>query len=840
MSRLRVSDEHLAQCASEPIHRLGRTQDFGVLLAFDRRRRVVTASANAPAWCARPMDDLLGRAVDTLLPARSVDAAVAHARVADDRQAAQHLFGVAWPGRESAVDVTVHASGELVVIEAEPDGHGPLEPAQVLENSSRELAVGGGLAELADSAARAVARLTGYDRVMVYRFAADGSGSVIAEALSGRQVPYLGLRYPASDIPAQARELYLRNPTRLIADARHEGLPLVSLEPTPIDLSLATLRSVSPVHLEYMRNMGTAASMSISLIVNGSLWGLIACHHRRPLRPPLAVRSMSELLGRLYSLAISRVERHDLDHDIKQLLLSAPGVEGLVEPSAPPAQRGAACDAIARLLGVTGVVTHIGGQTTPWGGASVEGARAVMSALPPGDGSRVIAVESLERLQPGLARLAPQAAGVLALPLGARTGDWVLLLRDELRRHVTWAGDPAKAVDRVSGRLTPRASFAAWRESVRGHCEPWTLADLELAEVMRTRLLEVLVAHREQRELDRTRHASRQQALLVRELNHRVRNMLGLIKGLVQQTARGAQSVDDMARRLHDRVHAMSRAYTQVEKADWQPSPLTTLLTEETRAFAEPGQVHLEGEPIDLEPGTYLAFALVLHELATNARKYGALSTPDGRLRVTWQVAPEGALDLHWQESGGPPVAPPRHRGFGTRVIGQALSHQLRGRATLDFRPTGVHAHIHTPRGFVRGQALAPAATPARRHRRPPVQPRQVLVVEDDLVIAIMAETMLQHLGCRSVVVAGSQAGALEALGTQRFDFALLDVDLGDHDSGGVARELAALGVPAIVTTGYSDTDELPEALRGLPRVSKPYTEHDLERAMAEILRRWR
>ena len=181
------------------------------------------------------MDDLLGRAVDTLLPVRSVDAAIAHARVADDRQAAQHLFGVAWPGRESAVDVTVHASGELVVIEAEPDGHGPLEPAQVLEDSSRELAVGGGLAELADSAARAVARLTGYDRVMVYRFAADGSGSVIAEALSGRQVPYLGLRYPASDIPAQARELYLRNPTRLIADARHEGLPIVSLEPAPIE-----------------------------------------------------------------------------------------------------------------------------------------------------------------------------------------------------------------------------------------------------------------------------------------------------------------------------------------------------------------------------------------------------------------------------------------------------------------------------------------------------------------------------------------------------------------------------------------------------------------------------
>ncbi len=165
---------------------------------------------------------------------------------------------------------------------------------------------------------------------------------------------------------------------------------------------------------------------------------------------------------------------------------------------------------------------------------------------------------------------------------------------------------------------------------------------------------------------------------------------------------------------------------------------------------------------------------------------------------------------------------------------GCAKRGQILKQAGAALHPDDRAVPVHRPHG--RGHLGRALGQPGEF----PVQPRQVLVVEDDLVIAIMAETMLQHLGCRSVVVAGAQVGALEALRTQRFDFALLDVDLGDHDSGGVARELAALGVPAVVTTGYSDTDELPEALRGLPRVSKPYTEHELERAMAESLRRWR
>lgn len=874
--------ELLAQCASEPIHRLGRVQNFGMLLAFDEsRRRVSFVSANAQAWTGRAASALLGRPVEAVLTPRNVDAVIAHAALARTRGTVQHLHHVHWPGHAGAVDVTVHASGPHVVLEAEAAGPGPDTAMPAVGACASELAALHTATELAESAVRAVAGITGYSRVMLYRFAADGSGTVIAEQLAqatGRRRPrpsYLGLRYPASDIPPQARELYLRNPTRVIADVHDEGVPLLALDDEPLDLSLSALRSVSPVHLHYLRNMGTAASMSISLVADGRLWGLIACHHHEPLRPPLGGRSMVELLGRLYSLAFARAERQGLDRDVKSLLLTPPGVEPLVDAKATDSAFDAACERIARVIGVTGIVARLDGRTRSWGSLlSAEQASAVAAAHGVGDSGRrslgegtgevadtyarthtgtnaetgtgegdpnneqalhVLPIESLAAGHPELRRLAPRVAGMLALPLSTHGREWVLLLRDEVRRHVTWAGDPGRTVTRRRGQLCPRESFEAWRESVRWHCEPWTAADLDLAEVLRTRLLESRLNQGEHRELEATRIAAQQQALLVRELNHRVRNMLGLIKGLVQQTARGAASVDDLAQRLHDRVHALSRAYTRVERGHWRPTPLQTLLAEETRAFAEPGQVRFAGGAVNLEPDAYLSFALVIHELATNSRKYGALSLPAGRLDVHWAADPAGTLTVDWIERHVPGVRTPTHRGFGTRLIAQSLQHTLGGAARLRFEADGLRAQLVVRRGFVaEAVPAAPSAEEASRRPRRPA-PGRALVVEDDLVIALLAEETLHQLGVQQVVVTGTSEEALAALEREPFDLALLDVNLGNHTSEAVAERLAALRIPVIVATGYSESDELPDALRNRPHVCKPYGPAELQRVLGEL-----
>jgi light-regulated signal transduction histidine kinase (bacteriophytochrome) len=841
-----VSEAMLHECASEPIHLLGRTQRFGVLLAFDRTQRIVAASGNTGDWCGQPPRALLGSHAETVLPARSVDAAFAHARLAAAAGAVRHLHHVAWPGRAEAVDVTVHAVGSLVVVEAEPSGTEPAGAAVAMQTCASELAAMRDTFELASSAASAVARVTGYDRVMVYRFSADGSGTVIAERCAPGQPAYLGLRYPAGDIPPQARALYLRNPIRVIADAGDPGVPVHTLGHAPLDLSLAVLRSVSPIHLEYLRNMGTAASMSISLIVDGRLWGLIACHHRTPFRPALACRAMSELLGRLYSLALSQAERQPLENEIKKLLLVPPGVDPLFDVESHPLAHQAACATIGRVMGLSGVVTHIDGRHGNWGlTPSEDQVDELLAALSAAEPEPVTALESLERLRPEFGHLAPRVSGMLALPLGVHGRDWVLLLRDEVLQHVRWAGNPDKAIARrPDGRLTPRGSFAAWRASVRGHCEPWTLAEVELAKVLRTRLLELHGGRQEQRAIESTRQAAHQQALLVRELNHRVRNMLGLIKGLVQQTSLSAVSIEDLTKRLHDRVHSLSRAYSQIEKANWQPTPLAALLQDEVGAFGEPGQVSLEGSAVLVESQAYLSFAMVIHELATNARKHGALSTPQGRITVRWQISDGGALEIDWQESGGPPVARPKRHGFGTRVIRQGLQHQLRGHATLDFEPAGLRARLWTMRGFV------PAGVPRASSSALPADPSRaadgvagkvgelgvVLVVEDDLVIALLAEAMLQQMGCRLVLTAGTVEDALQLLAKQSVDMALLDINLGPQSSERVALRLAELGVPTVVTTGYSETDSVPEPLRLLRRVCKPYTLAELERAMADVV----
>lgn len=840
----------LQDCATEPIHLLGRTQRFGVLLAFDRSRRIAAVSGNTQAWCGQPPQALLGAHAHTVLPQRSVDAAFAHAQVAAASGLVQHLHNLAWPGRAGAVDVSVHTSGGLVVVEAEPSGDEPADAALAIEVCTRELAARRDIVGIAQSATTAIARITGFDRVMVYRFAADGSGTVIAEERAPGLESFLGLRYPASDIPPQARRLYLSNPIRVIADAHDDGLPLLTANREPIDLSMAALRSVSPVHLQYLRNMGTAASMSVSLIVDGRLWGLIACHHRRPLRPTLACRAMSELLGRLYSMALARAERQPLERDIKDLLLSPAGVDPLIDPEATPSEHAAACAAVSRLMDVTGVVTHLDGGVGTWGLCpTVAQIESLVAALPDDSTETVLAVESLEALQPDLRHLSPRVAGMLAIRLPAKGRGWVLLLRDEVVRHVKWAGNPDKAISRkADGTLCPRASFAAWRASVRGHCEPWTLAEQELAGALRTRLVELLAARHEQRAIDGALRAAHQQALLVRELNHRVRNMLGLIKGLVQQTARSATSVEDLTTRLHDRVHALSRAYTQIERSNWQPSPLSALLHEETGAFAEPGQVVVGGGPVQLEPHAYISFALVIHELATNARKYGALSVPQGRVAVQWQVSASGALEIDWRETGGPPVTVPSRRGFGTRVIREALEHHLGGHATLDFEPDGLHASLQARSGYVPGPVAtrlrteaAPAtaqiaAAAARKAARPALVPGSALVVDDDLVIAILSESMLQQLGCGQVITAGTASSALRLLDEQRVDIALLDVNLGDHTGERVAERLVELGVPTVVTTGYSGTDSVPASMRRLQRLCKPFTQAELALAVDQAL----
>jgi len=558
-------------------------------------------------------------------------------------------------------------------------------------------------------ATRQLRALTTFDRVMCYRFAPDDSGIVVAEAKAPEMEPFLGLRYPASDIPVQARALYRRSMQRIISDVNDPGVPVqpaVGPEGNPLDLSLGTTRAVSPVHLEYLRNMGVAASMSVSIMRGGRLWGLFACHHRTPKVISYEQRSAVELFGEMFSLVLdqkeSEIERGDLrvaealHAELADRLPAAGSVAGQVDAIAATVRQAIAFD---------GIVCWVGGEYAAAGRTpSREQFMALLSFLTETGTRRPQPIESLARAFPPAADHAAEAAGALVVPISRLPQDYVVLFRQEIVRTVTWAGRPEKpSANGPNGlRLSPRKSFDAWRETVRNQSEPWSESEVRVAEQLRVTLLEVVLRMTDAQVLQHRLMQDRQ-AFLIAELNHRVRNILNLIRGLVGQSSKGADDVESLAAIIGSRVHALARAHDQIIQHQGGPAPLRTLIEAEADAYAgdRPGRIVVSGGDVLLSPVAYSTVSLVIHEMVTNAAKYGSLSDPGGSVDIELEHAEGQPLTVRWRERGGPPVAPPQRRGFGSTITERSIPHDLGGTAETCYAPAGVEAVFVIPADFV-------------------------------------------------------------------------------------------------------------------------------------------
>ncbi len=456
-------------CADEPIRIPGAVQPHGALLAADDDGVVVLHSANAEALLGR---SVTGAAVGDLLDLADVEPGLPLRTTLDGR----------------TFEVAVHRTDGLLVTEWEPldDAHAAGEVwHRRLPLVLQHLQEAPDLQALCDALAREVRRLTGFDRVMVYRFDPEWNGEVVAEQRRDDLEPFLGLRYPASDIPAQARALYLRNWLRLIPDARYTPVPLVPernpLDGRPVDLGAATLRSVSPVHLEYLANMGVVASMSVSLVDDGRLWGLIACHHYAGAhRPTPADRVAAEFLGRTASLLLhTKVDEGDAARVLEVAERSARLVEALARTPRRPAA--ALVDAgVQDLLPAGGAAVRLDGRLLLLGETpSADEVTALLDGLP----DRTTATDAVLTVVPDGGHLVPAASGLLAVPVAG--SGWLVWFRPESLREVRWGGDPTKQVlvdDRFGPRLSPRRSFAAWTQQVRATSAPWRPHEVAAAE----------------------------------------------------------------------------------------------------------------------------------------------------------------------------------------------------------------------------------------------------------------------------------------------------------------------------------------------------------------------
>lgn len=823
----------LTNCDREPIHLISAIQPTGFLIAVSTDWLISRVSTNAPTFLGRSIDDLLGASLRDVLAVGALHTLRNRLSIMRGEDAVERAFGLQLIDDGGRFDVAVHVSNGEIVMEAEPsEPEADLNPSAMVQTMLSRLNRLTDLGALLKEAARQVRALTGHHRVMIYRFHPDGTGEVVAERLAAGFEPFLGLRYPASDIPRQARALLQRNVVRVVADVDATASAIVpQLGPTgaPLDLSMSTLRAHSPIHIEYLKNMGVGATLTISLLRGGRLWGLIACHHKTARQVSYERRTAAELFAQVLSLLIETREREAVsEYEQRTRSLHNGLMAAIVESGSTAANLGSIAEQISEIVPCDGMAIRIGDEMVLTGSTPTrEEMVALTRFLDQSAASQVLALNNLGQAHSPARDYAERAAGMLAIPVSRTPRDYLVFFRREIAQSITWAGDPAKPVSMGPNgvRLTPRKSFEAWREIVMGQSAAWTEPELRAADALRVTILEVVLRLTGVAEQERER-ATQRQDLLIAELNHRVRNILGLIRGLISQSKGGATDVESFAATIGGRIQALARAHDQITKSNWRPRSLAGLISTEAAAYLDGGmdRVQIEGPPVLLQPEAFATMALVIHEMVTNAAKYGALCNRSGRVLVEW-TTDNGSLILQWREMGGPPVQAPTRCGFGTTIIERSVPHDLQGEASLDYAPGGVSARFVVPSRFIEYDGVV--AKVALTASTPPDAFRltgSVLLVEDSMIIAMDAEEMLFSLGAGKVLTASSVQEAMLLLDADTPTFAFLDVNLGIEMSYAIADRLRLAGVPYVFATGYGEEIELPATHKGCPVIKKPYT----------------
>lgn len=500
----------LTNCDREPIHTPGAIQPHGALLALSEPAlRIVWVSANVKEVLGVPAETLLGQTVTELLspPEREALSTVLHSESLKHRNPLK--LQLQSPAGPRPFDAVVHRHAGHLIVELEPATTQASLPFTTLYHQVREamtaLRLSQDLSGLCTNAAREVRRLTGFDRVLIYVFDPGWHGRVVTEEKRDGITSYLGLHFPASDIPAQARALYQNNPLRLIPTVAYRASPLLSLEHAarPLDLSLSTLRNVSPIHIEYLKNMGATASMSISLNREGTLWGLITCTHESgPRHLPYEVRVACELLGEITSSLLDAKEANE-DRDEK---IRLQGVQTALLKSMSTKKdfiRGL-LDETPNLLDLTaaqGAAVYFNGRTYVIGQAPEQrDLESLIEWLIQRPGKEPVITDSLPSLYPPAAAFKDVACGLLACPLSRGQHNFVLWFRPEVTQAVNWGGNPHKPVvtDGPNVRLHPRTSFALWKETVHLRSLPWKPTQLEAAVTLMRAMVDIVLQKSEQ------------------------------------------------------------------------------------------------------------------------------------------------------------------------------------------------------------------------------------------------------------------------------------------------------------------------------------------------------
>lgn len=703
--------EQIQACDREPIHIPGAIQPHGVLLVLDRDSQTVRAAAGdvagilgVAAWLDQSLGALIG------------DDLATEAGLLSASLPAGGFVGALHRGGRN-LDVSATVQGDLLLLEVEPGLERPMAGSQVLarlEAAAAAFERCSGLASLYDRAALEFRRLTGFDRVMIYRFGDGDAGEVVGEDRAPHLKSFLNHRFPGSDIPKQARALYVRNQVRVIRDVRYTPAPIEPAPESPLDMSDLALRSVSPVHLQYLSNMGVAASASVSIVQDGRLWGLVACHNDSPRLLPYEIRAACRALSSALARQIKSKTEAELWREKLRLRALGDDLQGVLAQ----ADLGEAAleEHISDLLALgdsDGVAVFREHSVEAAGKTPPHTALAMLRDwLLDADTGGVISTAHSDSLFSGAGAFRAWASGLMGVVVERSPLLAVLWTRAEEIEVVRWAGDPyttAKAAG-GDGALTPRASFDAWTETVRGRSRPWTASQIEAAQRLRRDLLELRRARRTvdlnsqlRATLDDKDSLIRQKDFLLREVNHRVQNSLALAAGFLTIQMRGIEDptarapLEEASRRLTavglvhrrlyrgDQLETVSLDRYLVELAEELVDSLGQEWAREIRVDAAPATVSTDKA---------VTLGLVVTELVINAVKYAYGGRP-GRIDVGL-LESGGRLRLSVTDQGrgkqGPRV------GFGSKMM-DAMVRQLAGTLTYHDNNPGVRAELDAPAG---------------------------------------------------------------------------------------------------------------------------------------------
>jgi light-regulated signal transduction histidine kinase (bacteriophytochrome) len=491
-------------CDREPIHIPGSIQPHGVLvLLAEPDRSVLQVSENSGELLGPSPAEVLGQPLERLLgadAARNIETSLARVRVQDTaRPVLLRTVRSAGGGVERVFHALVHrtAGGLVLELELARADEPVIDIHTLVDAFTIEAEQAASTAELCQVVAAHTRRMTGFDRVLVYQFDEQWNGTVVGEDGNGRLPALLDHRFPASDIPAQARELYRINRTRIIPDAGYRPVPLTpAVSPAtgkPLDMTFSTLRSVSPVHVEYMRNMETAASMSVSILRDGKLWGLISCHHAEPRSISFPARGACDLLARAFSLRLSALE-HAQDYEHRLEVRSAYSrlltlMAGRADFAAALAEQPEDLLTLAQAQGAA-VLTEEGcllfGQTP-----SEHQTRGLAGWLFQNVAQDVYSTDALPAVYPPAQAFKDRACGLLAAATSKLHPSYVLWFRPEVIQTIKWGGDPTRPAATNGERqwLHPRKSFETWSETVRDRALPWTPSAVDGAVELRNTLV---------------------------------------------------------------------------------------------------------------------------------------------------------------------------------------------------------------------------------------------------------------------------------------------------------------------------------------------------------------